>query len=97
MNCIFLYSCRLVIVNDSDFAEILEKACNNLKRDRLKFFYETISGDADRKVPVPLSDQASSEIMDIINKINYAMANSENRQILCNGLVYRVSQKSTHS
>ena len=67
MNCKVLYPCRLVIVNDSDFGEILEKASNNLKRDRLKFFCETISGDADGKVPIPLSDQASSEIyiMDI--------------------------------
>ena len=80
--------CRLVIVNDSDFGEILEKTSNNLKRDGLKFFCEIISGDADGKVVVPLSDQASSEIMDIINKINYAMANFENPQILCNGLVY---------
>ena len=54
----------------------------------MKFFCETISGDADGKVPVPLSDQASSEIRDIINKINYAMANFENPQVLCNGLVY---------
>ena len=60
MNCKFLYlcnyPCRLVIVNDSDFGEILEKASNNLKRDDLKFFCETISGGADGKVPVPLSD-----------------------------------------
>ena len=88
MNCKFLYPCRLVIVNDSDFGEIWEKASNNLKRDGLKFFCETISGDADGKVPVPLSDQAPSEIMDIINKINYAMANFDNPQILCNGLAY---------
>ena len=40
----------------------------SLKRDGLKFFCETISGDADGKVPVLLSDQASSEIMDIIKK-----------------------------
>ena len=66
----------------------MEKASNNLKRDGLKLFCETISGGADGKVPVPLSDQASSEIMDIINKINYAMANFENPQLLCNGLVY---------
>ena len=37
MNCKFLYPCRLVIANDSDFGEILEKASNNLKRDGLKF------------------------------------------------------------
>ena len=56
----------------------MEKASNNLKRDGLKFFCETISDDADAKVPVPLSDQASSEIMDIINKVNFAMVNFEN-------------------
>ena len=39
-------------------------------------------------MPVPLSDQASSEVMDIINKINYAVASFENPQILCNSLVY---------
>ena len=66
----------------------MEKASNNLKRDGLKFFCETILGDADGKVPVPLSGQASSEIMNVINKINYSMANFENPQILCNSLVY---------
>ena len=87
-NCRFLYPCRPVIVNAFDYGEILEKASDNLKRDGLRFFCETISSDADGQVPVPLSDQASSEIMDIINKINYVMANFENLQILCNGLVY---------
>ena len=57
-------------------------ASNDLKRDGLKYFCEIVSGDADGKVPIPLSDQASSEIMDIINKINYAMANFVNPQIL---------------
>ena len=51
MNCKFLYPCRLVIVNHSDFGEILEMASNNLKRESLKVFCETISGDADGKVP----------------------------------------------
>ena len=35
-----------------------------------------------------LSDQGSSELMDIITKINYAMEHFENSQILCNGFVY---------
>ena len=47
--------------------------------------------------------QASSEIMDIINIINYAMVNFDNPQILCKGTfsickakayrIYRVSPK----
>ena len=49
MSCKFVYPCRLVIVNDYDFGEILEKASNNLKKDGLKFFCETTSGDADGK------------------------------------------------
>ena len=33
MNCKFLYPCRFIVFNDSEFGEILEKASNNLKRD----------------------------------------------------------------
>ena len=79
MNCKFLYPCRLVIVNDSDFGEVLEKASNNLKRDGLKFFVKQYQVMQMEKCRSTLSDQASSEI---INKINYAMANFENPQIL---------------
>ena len=48
-------------------------------------------------MPVPLSNQASSEMMDIINKINYAMANFENPQILCNGLAYVKPKLAEHT
>ena len=86
MNCKVLYPCGLVIVNDSDFGEILEKASNNLKRDDLKFFMKQYQEMQMEKFPfLCQTKQASSEIMDIINIINYAMVNFDNPQILCKG------------
>ena len=39
-----------------------------------------------------LPDQGSSELMDIITKINYAMEHFEKPQILCNDFVYVKSE-----
>ena len=77
LDCRFYYLCRLVIVNEPVFGESLEIAARNLQKDGLKSFCDkTIQSP--ENIPVALSDQGSSELMDIITKINYAMEHFEN-------------------
>ena len=87
LDCRFYYPCHLVIVNEPVFGESLEIAARNLQKDGLKLFCDKII-QSPVNIPVALSDQGSSELMDIITKINYAMEHFENPQILCNGFVY---------
>ena len=76
-----------MIVNEPVFGESLEIVARNLQKDGLKLFCDEII-QSPENIPVALSDQGSSELMDIITKINYVMDRFENPQILCNGLVY---------
>ena len=87
LDCKFYYPCRLMIVNEPVLGESLEIASRNLQKDGLKLFCDKIIQSSEN-IPVALSDQGSSELMDIITKINYAMEHFENPQILCNGFVY---------
>ena len=71
LDCRFYYPCRLVIVNEPVFDESLEIASRNYQKDGMKLFCDKII-QSPENIPVALSDQGSSELMDIITKINLA-------------------------
>ena len=74
--CRFYYLCHLVIVNEPVFGESLEIAPRILQKDGMKRFFDKIILSTEN-IPVALPDQGSSELMDIITKINYAMEHFE--------------------
>ena len=68
LDCRFYYTCRLVIVNEPVVGESLEIAARNLQKDGLKLCCDKII-QSPENIPVALSDQDSSELMDIITRL----------------------------